>query len=436
MTLFDFFTDPLYRAPFIGSMLMCLSAALMGALMFVKRGSLLGETLSHATYPGVMFGALAGALFFDPASPLSIAVVLGGAFLFAYFGLEVIERLKVRFRLHFDAVLCLVLSVSLGLGVVCASRIQFTDPLRYQQSQVFIYGQAATMTDIHILIYGVLSLTVVLFVLYRFREMELVFFDTLFGTTIGLNVQRSFRGVSLLLILSIIVGIRSVGVVLMAGMLIAPAAAARSFTDRLSHFLVLSGLFGLLSGFGGNYLSVKLSAQGLVYPTGPMILLFAVSITLLSLLFALKRGAVSRLVRISRFRRRCQSENVLKTLWKEGKEASHSPAKILQWNRMNRLRFTRVLFRLKREGWIDTAAQGKVLLTADGIGRAERLVRLHRLWELYLVSCLKVDEERVHYSAEEMEHILTPDLEARLSKLLNHPKKDPHQKPIPEGEFR
>jgi len=435
MTLFDFFADPLYRAPFIGSMLMCLSAAIMGALMFVKRRSLLGETLSHATYPGVVFGALVGALFLDPTSLYSVFIVLGGAFLFAYFGLSIIERLRNRFRVHFDAALCLVLSVSLGLGVVLASRIQFTHPLWYQQSQVFIYGQAATMTDIHIVIYGALSLIVAFFVLYRFREIELVFFDALFGKSIGLNVHRAFRGVFFLLILSIIVGIRSVGVVLMAGMLIAPAAAARSFTDRLSHLLVLSGLFGLLSGFGGNYLSVKLSEQGLIYPTGPMILLFAASITVLSLVFAPKRGAVSRLLRISRFRHRCQSENILKTLWKEGKEASHAPAEILKWNQMNKLRFKRVLFSLKREGWIDTVSKGKILLTADGVKRAERLVRLHRLWELYLVSCLKVDEERVHHSAEEMEHILTPSLEERLSELLNHPKKDPHQKPIPQGDF-
>ena len=75
-------------------------------------------------------------------------------------------------------------------------------------------------------------------------------------------------------------------------------------------------------------------------------------------------------------------------------------------------------------------------MTSDGIKRAEHLIRLHRLWELYLVSCLKVDEERVHHSAEEMEHIITPDLEDRLSALLNHPKRDPHQKPIPQGEYR
>ena len=90
---------------------------------------------------------------------------------------------------------------------------------------------------------------------------------------------------------------------------------------------------------------------------------------------------------------------------------------------------------MKRKGWIKTVSRGKIVLTFEGVQRAEHLVRLHRLWELYLVVCLKVDEERVHHSAEEMEHILTPNLEERLTALLNHPQKDPHQKPIPRETF-
>ena len=436
MTFLDFFLDPLYRAPFIGSMLMCLASALMGTLMLVKRRSLLGEALSHSTYPGVVISAMVGALFFNPNDLSSVFIILGGAFLFAYLGLQVIEKLRSRFRIHLDAALCLTLSVFLGLGVVFASQIQFSHPLWYQQSQVFVYGQAATMTDAHILIYGALSLLTLAFILYRFREIELAFFDSSFGKSIGLNLQPIFRGVFFLLILSIVVGIRSVGVILMAGMLIAPVVAARSFTDRLSHLLVFSGLFGLVSGFGGNYLSVKLSQQGLTYPTGPMILLFATALSLLSLLFAPQKGAASRLIRIARFRRRCEAENILKTLWKGGVKTPLSQKEVLKWNPIGALRLKKAIFSLKREGWIAGDRGGKVILTLDGEKRAERLVRLHRLWELYLVSCLKVDEERVHHSAEEMEHILTPDLECRLDALLNHPKKDPHQKPIPKGETR
>lgn len=433
MTLLDFFTDPLYRAPFLGSMFMCLASSLMGTLMFVKRRSLLGETLSHATYPGIVLSGLLGAMLVQPNSLRALFLFLSGAALFAYLGLEIIEKLRSRLKIHFDAALCLILSLSLGIGVVFASRMQFTAPLWYQQTQTFLYGQAATMNDIHILIYGTLSCLITAFILVRYREIELSLFDQEYGKGLGMPLLSIYRLIFLFLILSIVVGIRSVGVVLMAGMLIAPAAAARSFTDRLSLLLPLAALFGMVSGFGGNYLSVKLSSSGFHLPTGPMILLFAVSLTLLSLIFAPKRGVVSRLIRRNRFRRRCQSENVLKTLWKGGEEISLSHGEILKWNEMGPIRFRGVLYKLRREGWISKEGRKRVILTSDGVKKAEYLVRLHRLWELYLVSCLKADEERVHYSAEEMEHILTPSLEARLSTLLNDPRTDPHQKPIPRG---
>ncbi|MCB1085285.1 MAG: metal ABC transporter permease [Chlamydiia bacterium] len=434
MSLFELFIDPVTRAPLIGSMLMTLASALMGVLIVVRRRSLLGETLSHAAYPGVQLSLFIGAVLVSPSHPLASLIVLAGAFVTSYLGLESVEILRRKFRVHLDAALCLVLSLFLGVGVVFASHLQFTQPLWYKQSQVFIYGQAATMGDRHILIYGVLALLVLVFIIVRFREIELVLFDRTYAYTQPLRQKGLNRTLFFLLILSIVVGIRSVGVILMSGMLLAPVAAARAFTDRFSALMTLSALFGMLSALGGNLLSITLSLQGTSFPTGPMILLVATLLTLLSLLFAPKKGAVSRMIRIHQFRRRCRAENILKTLWKNGAKHSLSHGGILNWNAMGKLALSRALFSLQREGWVVKTGEGKLLLTSDGEKRAARLVRLHRLWELYLASCLKADEERVHHSAEEMEHILTPELETRLSVLLNHPKKDPHEKPIPQGE--
>ncbi len=58
-------------------------------------------------------------------------------------------------------------------------------------------------------------------------------------------------------------------------------------------------------------------------------------------------------------------------------------------------------------------------------------MRLHRLWEVYLADYLGVGAERVHRNAEEMEHIITPQLERELTMLLKDPKEDPHKQPIP-----
>ena len=95
--------------------------------------------------------------------------------------------------------------------------------------------------------------------------------------------------------------------------------------------------------------------------------------------------------------------------------------------------FRFALYRLSREGWVDSK-ETSISLTKDGVSKAASVVRLHRLWELYLASALGFQGEKIHHNAEEMEHILTPDFEKRLTSLLSDPKEDPHHQPIPEKE--
>lgn len=74
-------------------------------------------------------------------------------------------------------------------------------------------------------------------------------------------------------------------------------------------------------------------------------------------------------------------------------------------------------------------------MTRKGSQTGKKLVRLHRLWELYLVEYCGMPKERVHPSAEEMEHILTPEVEQELSVLLHNPAFCPHKQPIPSAEL-
>ena len=90
-----------------------------------------------------------------------------------------------------------------------------------------------------------------------------------------------------------------------------------------------------------------------------------------------------------------------------------------------------VLRRLEGDGRVHESPEGLFALTEGGRERAERLTRLHRLWELYLTRKLDIAPDHVHDDAEEIEHILTPELEARLLAALDHPAKDPHARTIP-----
>lgn len=414
MDLLEFFTDPILRAPTLGSMFMCFSAGLIGSLAFLQRRSLLGEALSHAAYPGVVISVLCSALFFPFTESVAAIGALLGAFASAMVGLVLIDKLETRLRISSDAALCFVLSIFFGIGVLIVSRVQFTHGIWFRQAQAYLFGQAATMVDGHIYLYGGLALLVIVLFLPLFRFLEILHFDRDFARSLGIAADRIHGVIYFLLVAAIVIGMRSVGVVLISAMLVAPAVAARQWTNRLSHFLALSGVLGMVAGFLGSALSLWIGRDNLALPTGPMIVLAATALALFSLLFAPKRGALFRLIRSRRFGLLCKQENALKALYKG-----------------QRARGERGLFWLMSlRGWVREGA-----LTDLGRRKAEKLVRLHRLWEVYLVH-MGQRAERVHRSAEEMEHILTPEIERELEALLGNPRVDPHSQPIPRGEVQ
>ena len=423
---------------------MCFAAGLIGVLVFLRKQSLVGEALSHAAYPGVMLGIIAAGIFSvqEYDSLLLSIFILSGAFISAFIGLQVIQLLERRWKVKSDAALCFVLSLFFGVGLTLASDIQFSYTSLYRQAQIYLYGQAATMVDRHIYIYGFLALMILVLILILYKEIQVITFDRAFAKSLGMPVRFIEQLLSFLVVFAVIIGIRSVGVVLMSAMLIAPPAAARQFTNRFSVLLILSALFGIISGFLGNYLSVQVSDQISLYypgirlaiPTGPMIVIVATTICLTALLFAPERGLFLRLWRIARFRYRCVGENLLKTIWRIDPNGPVTLEQVAKYQDISRIYLKIILHHLIRQGWLEKNETNSFCLTQDGQYQASNIVRLHRLWEVYLVDYFGVGVERVHRNAEEMEHIITPQLEKELTRLLKNPTRDPHHQPIPPAE--
>lgn len=289
-SLLDFFMDPLLRGPVIGSMLMCMGASLIGVFVFIRRRSLIGETLSHAAYPGLIIGALVCS-FFSCGDEWSFFFFFIGAFFSSMIALLFLQKIQAKFFVKSDAALCFTLSSFFGMGVLLASRMQKTDPVWYRQVQTFLLGQAATMTDLHIWIYGAFLLLVACFIACFYFPMRIVYFDREFAMSRGIVVWFFEISFFFLLTLAVTMAMKSVGIVLLSGMLIAPALCARKITYRLSTLLAVSGGVGGLSAFSGCYFSVRLSQWfPFVFPTGPMIVLSATLLCLVSLLcFSKKR---------------------------------------------------------------------------------------------------------------------------------------------------
>ncbi len=421
MPLVDYLTSPFLRAPTLGALFASISAALIGVILLLRRHALIGETLSHATYPGVVIGVFIAA--FVGAESLQLAILLIGALIFARIALFAIHWLEGRGGVRQDAALVFVLASFFGLGLVGATGLQKWFPAKAKDVIQLLLGEAATMGDNAIFLYGGLTLFVVLFIYLFYRPLQVWLFDPQFGRSAGVAVHWIERLFALLLPIALVSGLRSSGILLISGMLIAPAVAARCFTNRLPALFALSALFGAMSALLGVWISVESSiAWERTVPTGPVMVLVSSIFAVASLLFAPQRGLCSRLFRRWHFQMRCVEENMLKALWRAERLSWQEMSVSYPWyGRM-------LLWRMQNQGWVEK----EFSLTLDGKKRASNLVRLHRLWELYLSSNLGFSPLDVHRNAEEIEHILTPEFEARLTHLLDNPTHDPHEQPIPE----
>ena len=328
------------------------------------------------------------------------------------------------------------------MGILFVSYLQTKYVTLYQQLQGYLYGQAATMRDCHVITYAIFAFIVVVFVFLLFHKIEAIYFNKEFAKSVGIKTEIIETFIFMLMIMAIIIGMRSVGILLMSGMLIAPAIAARQFTSKLSVMFVLSGAFGAISGFFGNYFSVvstiwanaSIGSKGISFPTGPMIVILASAMAIVSLLLAPEKGVVFRLVRIFKFRLVTKQENLLKAIYKKVKDKGITVTDILSSYHSSKASLKILLLYMQIQGWIGkNKIDKKVFLTKDGRNKAIRIIRLHRLWEVYL-DYLGVKGEKVHNNAEIMEHSITSELEEKLELLLSHPRIDPHHQPIPEKE--
>lgn len=416
--------NPILQAPLLGSLAVAIAASLMGVVLLLRREVLLGEVLSHAAYPGLVIAmAFLGLFFGDSTTTYGQMGVIAGAAITAFLGFLALHGLYRFAKISQDAALCFVLSFFFGVGILFASHMQFVFPNLFRQSQNYFYGQVATMTDSDARGYFLLAVMVLGGVLFFYRPLQALLFDPIYCAVTVKKYQKVEKLFLCFVVLAVALGMRSIGVVLMSAMLVAPALAARQCSAKLSAMFAWAAFFGATSAVLGTLFAHYYSSRWLEgrfsLPTGPMIVLVASGFCLLALFFAPHRGILMTYGRAQLFRLRCLKENILKTLWRGRLLLPH-----LSWIQKY------ALYSLSRQGLI-IFERGRWALTGEGEQQAARIVRLHRLWELYLASYVGMQVTQVHPSAEEMEHILTPELEQELTALLCNPTQDPHKQPIP-----
>jgi manganese/zinc/iron transport system permease protein len=418
------FADPNIRYVVIGSLLLTASSAIVGTFTFLNKKSLIGDAIAHAVLPGICLG-------FILSGTKNPFFLIGGAFVTGWLSLVLVNYITAKTRIKEDTAIGLILSVFFGIGILMLTVIQKSGNAAQSGLDHFLFGKAAALVSDDLIVFGAVAIILLIVVFALFKEFTLLAFDKNFAVAIGLPVKAIELTLTSLIVLAVVIGIQAVGVVLMAAILITPAAAARFWTDKIKVLMVLSCVFGAVSGLCGAYISYIAPAM----PTGPWIVIVISTIAFVSFFFAPRRGVISRVMRQNTIRKTINDENILKAFYQLGEEnrdfmAPRHPEEISKKRLMSPARLRKILDRLLAEGYLKNVAHAWEL-TEEGKVKAQRVVKIHRLWELYLTTKLNIAPDHVHDDADTIEHLLTPELEAELEKVLEYPKVDPHKSEIP-----
>jgi manganese/zinc/iron transport system permease protein len=244
----------------VGTALLGITCGALGVFAVLRKQSLLGDTISHAALPGIA-GAL---LLTSSGNPL---LLLGGGALSGALAMLACMYIQQTTSLKIDTILGIVLSVFFGFGLVLITVIQ-KQPIPHQAViNKFLFGSAATLLPSDLYLMSSIGCIILASILLWWRSFTLCTFDPSYAHTLGYNVRIIDITISVLLVLTIVIGLQTVGVILMSSLLIAPAAAARQWTQNLRTMTLSAAAIGACASIIGSYMSSWYACL----PTGPCI---------------------------------------------------------------------------------------------------------------------------------------------------------------------
>jgi len=418
------FRDVNVRYVALGTVLLGASSALVGCFTFLRKKALVGDTIAHSILPGICLSFI----IFKTKDPL---MLLLGAMVSGWLSVYIVDYISANSKLKPDTAIGLTLSVFFGVGVLLLTHIQHSGNAAQAGLDKFLFGKAASLVQNDVITFGIVSVLLIVTIVVFFKQFSLISFDVHFAKTIGLPVRTFEIILSIITVLAVAIGIQTVGVVLMAAMLITPAAAARFWTDKLKVMIVIAAFIGGISGIFGAFISFTAPSM----PTGPWIVVVLSIIAIGSMLVAPKNGAISKIRKQKKNQRKILEDNIVKLLYKLGEKENdffknRSITTLKNYREIPENKFLKGLNILKNKNLV-AHVNDLWVLTDEGKKAGMRIVRIHRLWELYLTTYLRIAPDHVHEDAETIEHIITPEMELKLEHLLNFPEKDPHNVNIP-----
>ncbi len=260
MDIHTLLADYTFQTVAIGAAILGMISGVMGCFATLRKQSLLGDGISHSALPGVVMAFLL-------TGNKNTEILLLGALIAGLIATGCIVGITHNSRIKFDGALAMVMSVFFGIGLVLLTYVQKMPNSNQAGLNKFIYGQASALLQRDVVIMSICGVVLLIFILLFWKEFKCFAFDEDFAKSIGLPIAKLNLLLSFMVVVSIIIGIQTVGVILMSAMLISPAVAARQWTNKLSVMVILSAFFGLISGVTGTAISSLVSKM----PTGPII---------------------------------------------------------------------------------------------------------------------------------------------------------------------
>lgn len=422
--LLETFLGPLretfFQKALIGGAIAAIVCSVVGCLVILRRMAFLGDALSHAMIAGVAAGYLFMKLLFNTEAHAP-AMLLGSliAALITVASIGFVSRFS---RVKDDTAIGIMYTGVFAAGVVLVSIFRGYIHIDLMH---FIMGDVLGVADSDLWVAAVSAGIVLSIIVLFFRQFQLTSFDPVMAASIGMPVLLIDYTLTTCVSLVVVSAVSMVGVILVVGLLITPAASAYLLSDRLDRMMILAAIFGVTSVVGGLYLSMWLDSSG-----GGAIMLFCSLQFIVVLVLAPNYGLLSRWLRLRQMAPQQTVEDMLvETSRSNGVINSDELRKKVS---VVAASFNRALKKLSKDGLLEIRG-ATVALTESGAQEAARILRAHRLWEAYMSHVGLAANSEIHARAHELEHLHDNESVDYLDDLLGHPVYDPHGSVIPQS---
>lgn len=409
----DFFSfkDPNVVYVVAGIIFINSSSALVGTFAYLRKRSLLADAVSHALLPGICIGFLF-------AGEKNMPALITGAFITGWISIYLVDLIVRKSRIKQDAAIAMVISFFFAIGIVLLTYIQKHGNGNHAGLDHFLFGQAAAISKYDVMLFAIVFVVILFAVVLLYKNLVILSFNPDFAQSVGIPVRFIEFFLTSLTVLAIAIGIQALGVILISALIITPAATARMWTHHLKKMILIAILISVFSGIAGSFVSYTRAQM----PTGPWVVVILSLITFVSVVLAPK-GLLRKFIVRRRNENKINDENILKTIFElkgftqTEKNPVFSTIELTEKRLFDTKKLDAGLRRLIRRDLI--AQKGDQFeLTASGKKEAARIIKLHRLWEQYLLKRTRIDTDHVHSGAEAIEHIITAEIEKELEKEL------------------